>query len=277
MKRTRGFTLLEITIVLVVVSLIAAGIIAARSIIRTSQIQAIMGEYQAYASAVKNFKSKYRALPGDFAGATAVWGEVSASCKVGAATGTKTCNGDGDGHIEADSTPNYEHIAAWRHLGLSGFINQNFSGNTFSSTTCNIDIRGGDNVPSSKLKASSWNILSSNAGTIYTTGAAGDQYIPMNACKADPTILALWIGGSLQDDDGQSAGCARSQIPVFTAYEAYEIDTKYDDKRAMSGKIRSQYNNTAIYTPCEDTTSTSGGYRTSASGLNCSLVFLVDK
>lgn len=272
----KGFTLLEMAIVITVVGLLIAAILSARAIIRTSQLQAVMAEYQMYNAAVKSFQAKYHALPGDFSGATTLWGEVSASCKVGAATGTKTCNGDGSGQIDFDNTPNYENIAAWRHLSLSGFITQNFSGNTVSGA-CPFDIKAGANAPASKLKGAMWNIGIDRSGTVYTTGAAGNQYIPMNVCNYSPAIHSLWLGGSLQADAAQPGGCAHSQIPVMTGEEAYELDVKYDDKRARSGKIRHQYNNTATYETCEDTTSTSGGYRTTANGVNCSLVFLLDK
>lgn len=276
MKRSGGFTLIEITMVILGVALIAAGIVATRSIIRTSQIQAAMGEFQMYSSAIKNFKNKYMALPGDFSNATDVWGEVSNGCKIGAATGTKTCNGDGDGVIEFNGT-DYEHLAAWRHLGLSHFISQNYSGNTFGGGNCAMDIKAGENAPASRLRGGMWNIGSSVAGTPYTTGGGGDQYIPMNLCTNAVTLQVLWLGGGLQDDDGQAAGCSRSQVPVFTGKEAFEIDQKYDNKRAITGKIRAQYNNTALYQSCEDTTNTTNGkYRTDASGINCSLAFIID-
>ncbi|MDX2074750.1 MAG: type II secretion system protein [Alphaproteobacteria bacterium] len=274
-KSSQGFTLLEVTMTITVIALVVAGILTTRSIIRTSQIQAVMGEYQNYLSAIKNFKGKYRALPGDFAGATALWGEVSSNCKFGAGTGTKTCNGDGDSLIEFDVS-NYEHIEAWRHLALSGFIKQNFTGDVVAGGACNIDIRGGDNVPLSKLKGAMWNLGVDGSGTAYTTGAPGNQYFPINTCTNALHKHALWLGGSLQDDDAQAAGCAHSQIPIFTGEEAYEIDVKFDDKRAGGGKIRNQYNNTATYETCEDSASTSGGYRVSATGVNCSLVFVID-
>lgn len=274
-KKSNGFTLLEVTMVLAIVALIITGILTTRALMRTAQIQAIISQSQEYSSAVKNFKNKFYTLPGDFAGATALWG-ASTNCPVGvtAAAGTQTCNGDGDGVIEIDST-NYEHLAAWRHLGLSGFISQNFTGNSFGSTTCNIDIKGGVTSPISKLKGATWNIGANISGTAYTTGL-GDQYFPMNSCNNLPTLHALWLGGSLQDDNALAESCAHSQIPVFTGQEAYELDVKFDDKKAKGGKIRAQYNNAATYQTCENAASASGGYRTDATGVNCSLVFIIE-
>lgn len=276
MKRNTGFTLIEIAMVILGIALIAAGIVATRSIIRTSQIQAALSEAQMYSAAIKNFKSKYMALPGDFAGATEIWGEVSNACKTGAATGTKTCNGDGDGVVEFNGT-DYEHIAAWRHLGLSQFVSQNFTGNVITGGACNMDIAGGENVPASRLKGGRWNFGSSVSGTVYSGGASGDQYIPMNVCANTLTLQVLWLGGGLQDDDAQAAGCAGSQVPVLTAAEALEIDEKYDNKRATSGKIRAQYNNTGTYQSCEDLTDIEHGkYRFGATGVNCAIAFVIE-
>lgn len=284
MKKTSpGFTLLELAIVLVIVALIIAAILSARSLIRSAQIQAVMSEFQMYSGAVKNFKTKFHALPGDFAGATALWG-ASTNCPVGAtaATGTQTCNGDGDGMIEFNATPSYEHLGAWRHLALAGFINQNFTGNSFGSSVCAIDIRGGVTSPTSRLKGAVWNIGVNHSGSVYSTGNAGaagdldDQFFPMNACTNPLNMHALWLGGSLQDDNGQAASCAHSQIPVFTGEEAFALDAKFDDNRAATGKVRNQYNNTATYETCENAASANGGYRTDATGMNCSLVFLID-
>ena len=282
-QRRDGFSLLEITIVLSIVAMLAATLLAANSLKRSSQMQAVMSEYQLYAAAIKNFRTKYHALPGDFAGAQALWGSATACPVGGTVTGTQTCNGDGDGFIEFDAVPNYEHLGAWRHLGLSGFISQNFTGNTFGSGTCNIDIKPGQTSPASKLEGAVWNVGVNRSGTTYTTSNAGsagdldDMYFPLSAATDMPSVHALWLGGALQDDSGQAASCSHSQIPVFTGSEAFEVDMKFDDAQATSGKIRSQYNNTAAYQTCENASSPKGGYRTDATGMNCALVFLFEQ
>ena len=304
----QGFTLIEAAMVIGTVAIVSSGILATRSIIRTAQIQSIMGEYQLYTGAIKNFKTKYLQLPGDYSNATAKFGSDSPLCIVNSLTGgrvggsssggdngvyrghtdngndgdskagskgsTKTCNGDGDGKITLGAGK-YEHINAWRHLGASGFINQNYTGSRVTSSVCAIDIRAGENVPASRLKGGMWNLGATRSGVPYTTGAPGNQFFPINTCTSALSMNALWLGGSLQDDNAQAASCAQSQVPVFTGREAYDIDAKFDDKRASSGKIRAQYNNTATYSTCYDPTSTAtSGYKADATGMNCSLAFM---
>jgi prepilin-type N-terminal cleavage/methylation domain-containing protein len=280
MKRNNGFSLIEITVVVVVIAVILGGFFGAHSIIRNSERQAVISEFKRLSVGLQNFVDTYHELPGDFSTATAQWGEVSPSCHVGAATGTQTCNGDGNSKTEIDPTK-LEHIAAMRHLGLSGFFNENFSGNTVAGGACGMDIRASVNVPASKLKGASWYFGTSVAGVPYTmdsgsyVAGSGTQFIPMNVCTTDVRLHVLWLGGSLQDDDDLPAGCAASQIPVMTGAEAYLIDKKVDDGRFAFGKIRGQYNNTTTYQSCEDSTNSSGGYRTDSNGMNCSLAFIL--
>ncbi len=275
MKNKAGFSLIEVVVVVLVVSLIAAGVVVSQSMVRTSQIQAVMSEYQAYSGAVRNFMSKYRALPGDFAGATALWGEVSGSCTydpggVGAGESTETCNGNGDGYINGAT---YEHITAWRHLGISGFISQNMPGTRFTSS-CDTDVQPGNNIPASKLKGAGWNLeANSYSASSYTGGANGTYtYFPMSTADL-PTVNSLWLGGSLQDDIDLDLSCARSQIPVLDGEEAYTLDLKNDDGLPATGKIRGQYNDSAAYQTCENGTA----YRIDSTGINCSLVFILDQ
>lgn len=274
MKHHPGFTLIEISIVLVLIALIAAGVMGTRALIRTSQIQSAMSEYQMYYTAIRNFRSKYQALPGDFSAASAQWGEVSASCAVGAGSGTATCNGNGDGLVTFSSTPRYEHLLAWRHLGLSGFIPQNFTGNTTTGGVCNYDLKAGENAPASKIKGGMWKFETGIYGTAYDGSSGGTMAFPMSLALDPLNLQALWLGSSLQDDDTLATSCSHSQIPLLTGNEAFEIDQKFDDGSATTGQIRAQYNNGAVYLPCADASGI-GGYRHDTAGVNCSLAFII--
>lgn len=61
----KGFTLVELSIVLVIIGLLIGGILAAQSMIGTSKIVAMAGQIQQFDAGVMAFKSKYNALPGD--------------------------------------------------------------------------------------------------------------------------------------------------------------------------------------------------------------------
>lgn len=62
---SRGFTLVEISIVLVIIGLLIGGILAARSMIETAQINAQVRQLQQLDVATNAFVVKFNALPGD--------------------------------------------------------------------------------------------------------------------------------------------------------------------------------------------------------------------
>ena len=61
----RGFTLVELSIVLVIIGLMIGGILVAQSMVGTAKIQRVVQQLQQYDVAIANFKTKYNALPGD--------------------------------------------------------------------------------------------------------------------------------------------------------------------------------------------------------------------
>jgi len=75
--RRSGFTLIELSIVLVVIGLIVGGVIAGQSLMRSSQLQSIISDQAKYVEAAKQFREKYGFWPGDFPNATTSWGAMT--------------------------------------------------------------------------------------------------------------------------------------------------------------------------------------------------------
>jgi prepilin-type N-terminal cleavage/methylation domain-containing protein len=63
--KNKGFTLVELAIVLVIVGLLISGILVAQSMINTTRIQAFGRQIGQYDAAIANFQDKYKGLPGD--------------------------------------------------------------------------------------------------------------------------------------------------------------------------------------------------------------------
>lgn len=64
-RKKKGFTLVELAIVLVVIGLLVGGILSAQSLIQTAKISAQAAQIGQFDAGVANFKQKYNYLPGD--------------------------------------------------------------------------------------------------------------------------------------------------------------------------------------------------------------------
>ena len=84
----KGFTLVEIAIVLVIIGLLLGGVLKGQELINSAKVKNIANDFRSVPTFVYAYQDKFRALPGDDRAAIA---HVAA-----------TANGDGDGRIEGD-------------------------------------------------------------------------------------------------------------------------------------------------------------------------------
>ena len=103
-----GFTLLELSIVLVVIALLVGGVVAGSSLVKGAELQKTIRGIGQVQAAMQTFEAKYRCLPGDCGNATQ--------------QGLAGVNGNGDGLISADAATSYEQQNAWVHLGNARLI-----------------------------------------------------------------------------------------------------------------------------------------------------------
>src|SRR5580693_9186033 len=94
---TAGFTLIELSIVLVIIGLIIGGVLVGQDLINAAQARAIITDIERFNTAANTFESKYGCLPGDCVNATNFFG-TDANCGIDwfqlATYTTKTCNGN---------------------------------------------------------------------------------------------------------------------------------------------------------------------------------------
>ena len=102
-RKPMGFTLIEMSIVLVIISLIITGIIGGKSLLVSARNQNIIYEINNTQQLINTFKLQYDALPGDFREATDYWPSAG------------TMSGNGDNFI----TGEWEPRAFWAHLFLA--------------------------------------------------------------------------------------------------------------------------------------------------------------
>ncbi len=137
-----GFTLLEMSIVFIILGLLVVTVIAGQKIIRNTRLVSVVSDIENLRIAIYNFEAKYNSLPGDMVDATSYWGS--------------TANGNGDGLVGTGG----EDLRLWQHLSLDGQLEESYSGSgTFSV---------GENLPISTLDP--------NAGYRFIDGTIGAGY-----------------------------------------------------------------------------------------------------
>jgi len=115
-EQKKGFTLIELSIVLVIIGLIVAGVLTGQDLILAAKIRATTSQYVSYNTAANAFLNKYNSLPGDLPASTAeAFGFSYGSGAAG--------QGDGDGLISGTaSMATEEGVLFWAHLYQANLI-----------------------------------------------------------------------------------------------------------------------------------------------------------
>ncbi len=198
-----GFSLVELSIVLVILGLLTGGILAGQSLIKAAELRAVSTEFSRYTTALYSFRDKYFSLPGDFAKAYDFWGVAAGCTNVDVSTNTAGCNGNGNGAIT--SLNDGESARAWQHMALAGLIEGNYTGIWGTAPY----------QPKSKRSKGEWMIK------YWDNGAHGW------------TANVPPFGANQFAYDGYA----------INPEEAWNIDTKLDDGNAAGGKIYAHVSN----------------------------------
>ncbi len=194
----KGFTLVELSIVLVIIGLLIGGILIAQSMIETAKIEMLIRQIQQIDAAVANFKTRYNYLPGD--APSDMGGPVAGTGWQGYGNGNGTLD-DGSQDTDPYITPGYEHYGFWVQL-------QNGTDFNPPKFTNNGDVHFSD--PEAVFGKSS-----GGGKTLIETYTLPVSHYNNYYAICAPTGVQ-WIS-------------ANQRFPVFTPNQALAIDAKIDD------------------------------------------------
>jgi prepilin-type N-terminal cleavage/methylation domain-containing protein len=112
----KGFTLVEIAIVLVIIGLLLGGILKGQEMITQAKIKNVISDFSGISAAFHGYQDRYRALPGD---------DLNAATRWAAAPAATAGNGDGvvaGTYNTAPCAVTVETCNWWDHLRRSGFV-----------------------------------------------------------------------------------------------------------------------------------------------------------
>jgi len=212
--RRDGFTLIELSIVLVVIGLIVGGVLVGQNLIAAASVRAQITQIEKFNTAVNTFRSKYdNYLPGDI--------PPTEASKFGLATRTgQAGQGDGNGLIDGpggagDLTQGGGETGLfWVDLSTAYLIDGSFTSATATSTPTMTSTTVGLYMPAAKLG-------NGNYLYAYDDGKANN-----------------WFGfsGVSSANSGQL-----TSTPNITVLQAAQIDGKVDDGFPASGNVQAVY------------------------------------
>ncbi len=225
MKHTasKGFTLIELAIVIVIIGLIIVGVMQGNELIKQATLRKHIKSVNDITLAVATFQTKYDGLPGDLKRA----GQFFPSCVVNG----NTVTGDGDGIIGRRAADGmHENWCVWMHLKNSGMYD---AVKTKANTIFEPD--SGNAEPASDMDfmttAYPYSTSPVDAGFAFAIGFGHNWYYEFdgNEDPGNPNYLLrnknyLWTTSG-----------------AFSGQDLQSIDAKLDDGKAATGRLTAMY------------------------------------
>ncbi len=224
-KHESGFTLIELSIVLVIIGLIVGGILTGQDLIRAAEQRATLAQIEKYNTAVNTFRNKFGGIPGDLPYLTAN------NFNLIPTAGSLTAGGDGNGVLQdnaagATNAGNFggETALFWDQLSVAGLVDGSWatataitglatsSGTTISAASTTDPWSNW--IPTAKLGRGNYIYASAGADSVnyYLVGGIGTTTVATGAIAAGSNNL--------------------------NPLESYSMDKKVDDGLPLTGSVQ---------------------------------------
>lgn len=209
-RSKNGFTLVELSIVLVIIGLVIGGVLAGKELLKSAEVRKSISTLEQTASAVNTFKIKYGCLPGDCTNTTSLFSTLSS-------------NGNGNGRIDNWALESLAAVDSLRAANMltDMLVEFNNAGGGSPMFFGSHYIRGHNN---------SWSYL--YYADLYSVGGGGvgADSVPevlVSAKKYGTTITwTNWVGVT---------GCFNGD--AVSSNDAKRVDEKLDDGLPKTGKF----------------------------------------
>jgi prepilin-type N-terminal cleavage/methylation domain-containing protein len=219
-QQQSGFTLIELSIVLIIIGLLVGGILVGQDLIRAGEIRATISQYEKYNTATNTFRNKYNGLPGDLTlSNVAAFGLCPAA---GCPSAFTRGRGDGNGRLEDTqaiagantNSPDGEILIFWQQLSRANLVDGAFGNDITNTYAIGASPSVDKYFPQAKLgRGVYWGVGSSNASRNFYS--------------------------LIKTSDLTTSSITRSNNGI-TPVEAFNIDSKIDDGKPNTGLIQAR-------------------------------------
>lgn len=250
-KKSSGISIIEITIVMIVLGLISVSVLTGTALIEQAKLRAINNELTGYQEAYYIFKLSYECLPGD---CDAIASLLPHDQNCGAVVTGALTPGNGDSMLVEPKERRY----FWCHLALSG---TDIPKLTYGDTA---DFQAGIHIPETKA-------LEGGYAPGYFTGA-GKNGTTVGPLNSNALVLFRISGPGVDFMDTSNKVIANTALGSLTPLQAKSLLRKYDVIEPHKGSYRIENN--------KDTDTCyvkASGQYTNNKGTECVLIYKLDQ